>query len=175
MAISYITAPPSSSTSKTPPSTVPLTANLAIHPTHTIHSPDVAPGTLDILVVPGPDPSETFTPEALEFLRAHAQHDRRPCDVLGVCTGIFVCAAAGILRGKQACGPRGLQGQLAAKYPDTEWVGDKFRWIQDGNVWSSGEFLFFNSVRHFNHFIFYFYYPCRNPPFTPLPRLLLSP
>ncbi|RWA13794.1 hypothetical protein EKO27_g1291 [Xylaria grammica] len=60
-------------------------------------------------------------------------------DVLSVCTGIFLCGAAGLLEDRTACGPRGLQGQIRKQHPTAKLVGEKYRWIQDGNFWSSGE------------------------------------
>jgi transcriptional regulator GlxA family with amidase domain len=148
MSITYITLPSSPSAAGAPkpkaeiPTFLPMTAMVSIQPTHTILSPEVQPGNLDVLIIPGPDPSESFTEPTLEFVRGHANHDTHPADILSVCTGIFICAAAGILKDKQACGPRGLQGQLVNRYPDVEWVGHKLRWVQAGNVWSSGELSF---------------------------------
>ncbi|KAJ3529771.1 hypothetical protein NM208_g9609 [Fusarium decemcellulare] len=95
---------------------VPLTADLSIRATHTFEDQDVAPGQLDIVVVPGPH--------------------RRP-NVLSVCTGILLCGAAGILKGKTASGPRGLQDVVLKRHPEVKLVGEKYRWVQDGNLWSN--------------------------------------
>lgn len=77
-------------------------------------------------------------PKALAWLKAHL--DTAGTDILSICTGIFVCGAAGLLQGKKACGPRNLQGMLAEtfKSQDVTWVGEEMRWMQDGNFWSCG-------------------------------------
>ena len=116
---------------------IPMTAGFNVQATHDLSHPDVQPGKLDVLLVPGPDPSATWDKETLQFLREHAKVETT--DVLSVCTGILLCAAAGITDGKTVCGPRGMQGDLRKKYPDTKFVGEKYRWIQNGNFWSSGE------------------------------------
>ena len=94
-----------------------------------------------MILVPGPDPSTDWTKikGATDWLAAHAA--RPETDILSICTGIYLCASAGILKGKKACGPRGLQGDLAKKFEGVEWVGEEMRWVRDGNVWSSGESL----------------------------------
>ncbi|KAI3325063.1 ThiJ/PfpI family protein [Xylariaceae sp. AK1471] len=127
--ISYITSP------KTKPM-VPLTANMTIRATHDITDAEVQPGKLDILLVPGPDPSASWDKPILDFLQAHSKCETT--DVLSVCTGIFLCGAAGLLDGRTACGPRGMQDIIRQKHPTAKLVGDKYRWIQDGNFWSCG-------------------------------------
>ncbi|KAI0396122.1 ThiJ/PfpI family protein [Xylariaceae sp. FL0594] len=157
----------------------PLTSNLSARATHTINSPEVAPGELDILLVPGPDPSSTIPEAALEFLRAHAdigsstpvmeEEDtattttstkitdeprklesggitrrtttttRPTTDILSVCTGILICGEAGLLaNGRTVCGPRGMQHVIRERYPGVRLVGERLRWVRDGNLWSSG-------------------------------------
>lgn len=100
------------------------------------------PGQLDIVLVPGPDPTTDWhatddRKQALTWLAAHAA--RPETDILSVCTGIYVCGAAGLLQGKKACGPRGLQGDLRKRFEGAQWVGDELRWVRDGNFWSCGE------------------------------------
>lgn len=102
--------------------------------THHYSSSEVQPGNLDMVLVPGPDPRSTFEQGALDWLVAHAA--LKATDILSICTGIYVCGAAGILKGRKACGPRGMQGDLKAKFDGVTWVGDGWRWIQDGNFWS---------------------------------------
>ncbi|KAJ4290713.1 hypothetical protein N0V88_006461 [Collariella sp. IMI 366227] len=106
--------------------------------THHISDPAVQPGHLDIVLVPGPDPSLDWSDKKKEtdWLAAHAA--RPETDILSVCTGIYICGAAGLLKGKKACGPRNLQGDLAKKFEGVDWVGEKLRWVRDGNLWSSG-------------------------------------
>lgn len=118
---------------------VPFTSSMTMVPTHDIEHPDVQPGKLDIVVIPGPAPSTVFAPEALDFLRKHAENVST--DILSICTGIYVCGQAGILAGKTACGPRGLQSDIAARFPGVTLIGDTHRWVQDGNLWSSGKYI----------------------------------
>lgn len=127
--ISYITSP------RQGPE-IPLTSNATIKATCSYEDPSVAPGELDIVVVPGPDPRSTFEEEELKWLRE--QCDTPGVDILSVCTGIYICAAAGVLDGKRASGPRGLQDDIIKKYPKVKLAGEKYRWVQDGNIWSSG-------------------------------------
>ncbi|KAL8388455.1 hypothetical protein RB595_009233 [Gaeumannomyces hyphopodioides] len=121
---------------------VPLTAGARVLVDRHLSAPDVAPGTLDVVLVPGPDPAAAHDRVALDWLAAHAAADGgaggRRTDVLCVCTGIFLCGEAGILAGRRACGPRGMQDVLARKFEGVTWVGDELRWVQDGNFWSSG-------------------------------------
>ncbi|SPO07737.1 uncharacterized protein DNG_10432 [Cephalotrichum gorgonifer] len=119
-----------------PGKTIPLTAEMNILATHDLSHPDVQPGLLDVLLVPGPEPGSLWDEATLEFLRRHARVEAT--DILCVCTGIELCAAAGITEGKTVSGPMWMQDGLKKQYPGTKWVGDKYRWIQDGNFWSSG-------------------------------------
>ncbi|CAI4213561.1 unnamed protein product [Parascedosporium putredinis] len=95
-----------------------LTSGAKLLATHRISDPEVQAGKLDILFIPGPDPRSGFAEATLQFVRDH--HANANTDVLS------------------ACGPRELQPALQAKYPKAKLVGDKYRWIQDGNLWSSG-------------------------------------
>lgn len=113
--------------------------------THHLSSPAVQPGQLDIVLVPGMDPATDWSDkkEATDWLAAHAAYEGT--DILSVCTGIYLCGAAGVLKGKKACGPRGLQGDLERQFGGmgVHWVGEEMRWVRDGRFWSSGEFLSF--------------------------------
>lgn len=93
------------------------------------------------MLVPGPDPQTDWADkeEATDWLAAHAAS--KGTDILCVCTGIYLCGAAGLLKGKKACGPRGLQGDLERRFEGVEWVGEEMRWVRDGAFWSSGEFF----------------------------------
>ena len=109
------------------------TANAALRVTATIHDMIVAPGKLDIVLIPGPDPS-LDPPEGMgKFIKNHFDAQ---CVIMSVCTGIFPLAASGVLKGRKATGPRALLSELRKKYPETAW-SDK-RWCKDGNIWSSG-------------------------------------
>ncbi|KAI0175664.1 class I glutamine amidotransferase-like protein [Hypoxylon sp. FL1284] len=117
--------------------TIKLTSNESIVATDRYSDAGVAPGTLDIVLVPGADPSSTYDKAALDWLAAHGATPG--VDVLSVCTGAFLCGEAGLLKGRTACGPRGVQDMIRAKgYGEKELVGHKYRWVQDGNFWSSG-------------------------------------
>lgn len=115
-----------------------LTSSASVSCTHHFSDPTMQPGMLDIVFVPGPDPALDYSSlkDALNWLAAHAAHPGT--DILSVCTGAYLCGAAGLFNGKKACGPRAVQGDLEKKYPEVEWVGGDFRWVKDGNIWSSG-------------------------------------
>lgn len=121
---------------------IPLTASMRVVCTHHLSDPAVQPGQLDIVLVPGPDPSTRWDDKAVtDWLAAHAA--RPETDILCVCTGIYLCGAAGLLgKGRKACGPRGLQDRLKKMYEGVEWLGEDLRWVRDGNFWSSGEHIF---------------------------------
>lgn len=131
---------------------IPLTAGARVRATHVLTDPTVRPGSLDVLLVPGPDPRDKWSEETLAFLKAHFDADvpgqGRKTDVLSVCTGIVLCGEAGILRGRKACGPRGMQKELQSRFgakggeDGVHLVGEDLRWTKDGNLWSSGTFLF---------------------------------
>ncbi|KAH8675708.1 ThiJ/PfpI family protein [Xylariales sp. PMI_506] len=116
---------------------IPLTANQKIVATNHYTDPEVAPGQLDVVLVPGPDPKTRFEKPVLEWLADQGARD--DTDILSVCTGIFLCGEAGLLKGKKICGPRGLQDIIREKYgEDITQLGAELRWVQDGNFWSSG-------------------------------------
>lgn len=117
------------------------TAKASIHITKTTQDPEVQPGMLDIILVPGPDPSEVFEEEVLSFLRAHNEWkgpEGQRTDILSVCTGAFLLGQSDLLKKKSASGPRAIIPKLQKSFPDTKWVDDK-RWVKDGNIWSSGK------------------------------------
>ena len=89
--------------------------------------------TLDILLIPGPDPWAYKPTDAINgFVKGHFDSGT---DVLTVCTGVYVAGYAGILKGRKAMGPRDLVPELKSKFPDAVW-GDT-RWASDGNLWCS--------------------------------------
>jgi putative intracellular protease/amidase len=118
-----------------------LTAKAVLKISKTIKDKEVQPGMLDIILVPGPDPSTVFDGDILDYLRAHASwrgSNGESTDILSVCTGCILLGQSGILKGKKASGPRGIVSKLCKDFPDTTWVDDK-RWVKDGNIWTSGE------------------------------------
>jgi putative intracellular protease/amidase len=142
--IHYISVPSSGAYIET-------TAKASIRITKTTEDPEVQPGMLDIILVPGPDPSVVFDEEVLRFLRAHNEWqgpEGQRTDILSVCTGAFLLGQSGLLRKKSASGPRAIIPKLQKSFPDTKWVDDK-RWAKDGNIWSSGKItvpLYSNSL-----------------------------
>ena len=98
-----------------------------------LDSPTVAPGTLDVLLIPGADPAEQPSEAVKDFVRVHVAQQRT--SVLTICTGVFIAAYAGVLKGKRVTGPRGVLPRLKQTFPEAEWV-DK-RWERDGSVWCS--------------------------------------
>ncbi|KAF2654457.1 class I glutamine amidotransferase-like protein [Lophiostoma macrostomum CBS 122681] len=134
---------PESTTSNTPesdlalgpPALAPTTAHLNLEITAALTDPAVAPGHLDILLIPGPLPDLPILEVVCEFVR---QHVGAGVDLLTVCTGVFVAAQAGVLDGRRATGPRGVVGVLRERFGSVVWV-DR-RWVRDGEggVWTSG-------------------------------------
>jgi putative intracellular protease/amidase len=122
----------------TSPTLAGMTASAALRLTASIDDGVVAPGKLDIILIPGPDPSLTIPDATGEWLRAH--YEQAGATLMSVCTGIFVLASSRVLEGKSATGPRGLMGELRGSWPGVRWV--EGRWVKDGNgnreVWSSG-------------------------------------
>ncbi len=111
------------------------TANAALRVT-SLTDPAVSPGKLDVLMIPGPDPSAITLEESKAFI---VEHYDKGTKILSVCTGIYTVASSGILKGKQASGPRALIPSLRASFPDTVWDSTR-RFVRDGNIWTSGEF-----------------------------------
>ncbi|KAK5637499.1 hypothetical protein RRF57_013214 [Xylaria bambusicola] len=124
---------------------IPLTSNQYVVASHHYGDPDVAPGKLDVepltvtvIYVPGTDPDTTFPEGASKWLAR--QGATEGVDILSVCTGIFACGAAGLLKGKNICGPRSMQDRIKEKnFGQKALRGSELRWIQDGNFWSCGE------------------------------------
>ncbi|KAF2020293.1 class I glutamine amidotransferase-like protein [Aaosphaeria arxii CBS 175.79] len=98
-----------------------------------LDDPSVAPGKLDILLIPGPPPGLRPEEEVLDFVRAHVESG---VELLTICTGVFVAAFAGVLNGKRATGTRGVKGLLEESFKEVKWE-DK-RYVNDGKIWTSG-------------------------------------
>lgn len=85
-----------------------------------------------------------FEEEVLAFLRGHASwrgEGAASTDILSVCTGALPLRQSRILDGKRASGPRALVRMMRKKFPEVDWVDNK-RWVQEGNIWSSGKLCF---------------------------------
>lgn len=121
---------------------VALTASAFLRVSKTIKDKEVQPGMLDIMMVPGPDPSIVSCEDTRLFLKSHADwrgSNGEKTDILSVCTGIFLVAQSGILKELNASGPRALVPRLKKEFPDTNWVDDR-RWVEDGNIWTCGRY-----------------------------------
>ncbi len=72
-------------------------------------------------------------PKVLRFLQSTAQTANR---VVSICTGAFVLAEAGLLKGKRATTHWHHCDALQRNYPDTDVDRDAI-YVRDGNVWTS--------------------------------------
>lgn len=112
------------------PTTPSLNLNIAL--THNLVSPEVAPGNLDILFIPGPEPATVPSEAQKTFMQSHAT--QKNTDILVVCTGIFPVGRAGLLDGRECTGPRALiDMQLRKMVPLAKWRDDR-RWVIDRNT-----------------------------------------
>ncbi|KIW19347.1 hypothetical protein PV08_03642 [Exophiala spinifera] len=111
-----------------------MTSDATLPVTDSLTSPGVQPGQLDVLLIPGPDPSLVPDAAVVDFIRAHQK--KGTTDFLVICTGSFPAGYAGLLDGKKVTGPRGLVPKLKQKFPAANFV-DR-RWERDGRLWTSG-------------------------------------
>lgn len=113
--------------------TVGLTAQTNLVVTHHLSDPEVGPGKFDIVVVPGPDPTASWGEDVKEWLAAQGREEK--AEILSICTGIFLCGEAGLLKGRKASGPRGLQKMIEQRFEGVELVGDRLRWVRSSFAW----------------------------------------
>ncbi|KAI9725327.1 MAG: hypothetical protein M1828_003342 [Chrysothrix sp. TS-e1954] len=130
--ISYVSACTASSSG---PAQAPLTASISVPVTASLRDANVQPGRVDVLLIPGPEPSYVPTNEEKNFVRGHFAAENTA--VLTVCTGGFVAAHAGILDGRNCTGVRALLPQLRKIAPHATFDGSR-RWVKDGDLWTSG-------------------------------------
>jgi transcriptional regulator GlxA family with amidase domain len=92
-------------------------------------------GPIDILLLPGGDGVYAAANDAalVAAVRAAA---RRSARIATVCSGTFLAAAAGLVKGKRVTTHWYRAKRLAAEHPDVEVVPDAI-YINDGNVWTS--------------------------------------
>jgi transcriptional regulator GlxA family with amidase domain len=87
-----------------------------------------------LMVGGGPGVHRAAADTALaDWFRLAARKTRRVCSV---CTGTFVLAAAGLLRGRRAVTHWGSCDLLRAKYPDVSVQVDPV-FVHDGGIWTS--------------------------------------
>lgn len=107
---------------------VPLTADAHIEITSTLKDPNVEPGKLSILVIPGPDPNTT-TPEAYRsFIAGHAAGGTT--DIITICTGIIPACYSGVCDDRVVSAPRGFTAELKKKFQRVKAFEDT-RWSKD--------------------------------------------
>lgn len=119
------------------------TAKLFLRLTDGVDDKPVAPGALDVLMIPGPEPDVVPETAYLEYVRRHYE---AATTILSICTGIFVCGYAGIVRQKRVTGPRGLIPMLKARFPEAGVWDSEMRVVRDGRLWTSGMFVGFGPV-----------------------------
>ena len=90
---------------------------------------------LDLLVVPGGwgTRREVNNPRLIDWIATQAAGAQL---VASVCTGSFLLAQAGLLRGRVATTHWGSVERMRAAYPDVR-VEEGLRWVEDGNVVTS--------------------------------------
>lgn len=95
----------------------------------------LAPAAIDTLIVAGGCKGEEFTvsPRLAEWIDFHAASARRLCSV---CTGAFVLAAAGQLRGRRIATHWAWVERFRQRHPDVQVDADAL-YIHDGNLWTS--------------------------------------
>ncbi|GJE84063.1 class I glutamine amidotransferase-like protein [Phanerochaete sordida] len=107
----------------------PLTGGLKVNITHGFANA----GQLDYLLVPGPSPAYQASAAEKAFIREQLPGLKA---LLGICTGSFVLAEAGVLDGVTATATRGLLPRYREAAPQVKWV--EKRWEVEGKIWTSG-------------------------------------
>jgi AraC family transcriptional activator FtrA len=103
---------------------------------------DLAPvetlATADTVIVPGlDDPHVAPADEVLEQLRAA---DRRGARLVGMCTGTFVLAHAGVLDGHRVTTHWAMADEFRALFPTVELADDEL-FVDDGRLLTGGGML----------------------------------
>jgi len=96
---------------------------------------DLKEGPIDTLLVAGGEYA-TDTAKDPEVVLAAQKLAARSARVASICTGAFVLAAAGLLKGRKATTHWYWVEKLAQDYPDIDVDGDKI-FVEDGAVFSS--------------------------------------
>lgn len=92
-------------------------------------------GPIDTLIVVGGQGAESgrFDPEFIAWIRKAAEKSRR---VASICTGAFILAEAGLLKGKRAVTHWSFCERLAKEYPDVTVCPDPI-YLRDGAIYTS--------------------------------------
>ncbi|KAF8457915.1 class I glutamine amidotransferase-like protein [Kalaharituber pfeilii] len=109
----------------------------ALIPTNTL---DNCP-TLQVLLIPGPEPEYVVSPKLKTFLE---EKFKECCHILSVCTASIVLARAGLLKGKKATSNKTVLKGIASDPQkkeelcswDVHWEKSG-RWVRDGKIWTS--------------------------------------
>jgi transcriptional regulator GlxA family with amidase domain len=104
-------------------------SGLTIVPDSDLHEV-AAPHTL---IVPGGDGTRTPDPKLVEWI---GRTGRRAKRIASVCTGAFLLADAGLLKGRRVTTHWTAAETLARRHPDVR-VDPEPIFVQDGNVWTS--------------------------------------
>ncbi len=92
-------------------------------------------GEVDTLLVPGGGGVTAAAADA-RLVATVAELATRSRRIVGVCSGAFLLAAAGLLDGRRATTHWARAGRLARQHPAVEVDADPI-WIRDGDVWTS--------------------------------------
>ncbi|KAJ5780480.1 hypothetical protein N7457_005640 [Penicillium paradoxum] len=111
------------------------TAQMSLRLTDSLADDAVAPGKLDVVVIPGPSPKDM--PPAEEYLDFVRKHHAAGTSILSICTGAYVIGYSGIANGREVTAPRLLIPEMKRKFPEAKW-DDSVRVARDGNLWTSG-------------------------------------
>jgi len=91
-------------------------------------------GKVDTLLISGGSGTRgPRDPALLEWLRRTAKQARRVCSI---CTGAFLLAEAGLLKGRRATTHWRFVESFARKHPDVSWDPNPI-FVQDGNIYTS--------------------------------------
>jgi transcriptional regulator GlxA family with amidase domain len=91
-------------------------------------------GKIDTLLIAGGPGARTMEdPALIAWLQRIAPRVRRLCSV---CTGAFVLASAGLLRGRRATSHWMRVAALQRRFPDVKWDANPI-WVQDGDLFTS--------------------------------------
>lgn len=93
---------------------------------------------LDVLIVPGPDPTVPLADECVALLRRLLASERFK-NLLTVCTSTAAMAQTDLLNGLHVCSNKYFLREFADAgllNRKVKWAGDR-RWVKDGKVWSA--------------------------------------